>query len=172
MCLGNLKSIAEGRGDSVRPDHSAVTGPDVRLSALVERDRSTVFDAFADSAQLDHWSTGGVGRGIARVDPRPRGAFSFGWQDGPDHILEWERDRRIALRWPRPSGNLVLGFDFEEKASGTAIYFSATGFADGDTKEILHERGRWSDLLVCLKNFVEGGASGFVNRYDDQVRET
>jgi len=25
---------------------------------------------------------------------------------------------------------------------------------------------------VCLKNFVESGAAGFANHYDDQVRET
>ena len=171
MCLGNLKSVSEGRGDSVRPDHSPATASDVRLSALIEKDPSTVFDAFADPEQLDHWSTGGVGSGIARVDPRPAGAFSFGWREGPDHVFEWERNRRIALRWARPFGTLRVAFDFEEKASGTAVYFAATGFIEGDTKEILSQRGRWSDLLVCLKNFVEGGSSGFLNAYTDQVHE-
>src|SRR3989442_1499986 len=125
---------------------------------------------FALTAQLGHWSTGGIPRGIARVDPRTGGAFSFGWSEGPNGILEWRPGRRIVLRWPRESGDLALGFDFEEKASGTAIYFSMTGFAGNEQSEIVHQRGRWSDLLVCLKNFVESGTSGFLNAYADQIR--
>ncbi|TLZ89620.1 MAG: hypothetical protein E6K04_08055 [Methanobacteriota archaeon] len=77
MCLGNLKSIAEGRGDSVRPDHSPVSSPDVRLSALVEVAPSKVFDAFANPGHVAHWTTGGVPRQEARVEPRPGGACSF-----------------------------------------------------------------------------------------------
>ncbi len=170
MCLGNLKSVAEGRTDSVRPDHSPVSAADMRLSVLIEAKPAKVFDGFAESSQLDHWSTGGIPRGIARVDPRPGGTFSFGWPGGPDRVSEWKPERRIALEWSRESGNLALGFDFEEKASGTAIYFSVTGFAGNSGTEIVHQRGRWSDLLVCLKNFVESGTSGFLNSYTDQVR--
>ena len=170
MCLGNLKSVAEGRTDSVRPDHSPVTGTNLQLTVLIEAKPERVFGAFAESAQLDHWSTGGVPSGIARVDPRPGGAFSLGWSGGPNGILEWRPGRRIVLRWPRESGQLALGFDFEEKASGTAIYFSMTGFAGNRESEIVHQRGRWSDLLVCLKNFVESGTSGFLNAHADQIR--
>jgi hypothetical protein len=66
----------------------------------------------------------------------------------------------------------MIGFDFEEKASGTAVYFTATGFQSGDVDGVRRQRGRWSDRLVCLKNFVESGASGFANPYEEQVRET
>lgn len=172
MCLGNLKSIAEGRGDSVRPDHAPVTTNELRLTVLIEATPSKVFDAFADPRQLDDWSSGGMPIRIAVVTPHPGSAFSFGWPDGPDQVLEWIVDRRIALSWSRKSASLVLGFDFEEKASGTAIYFSATGFPAGDEAEIVRQRGRWSDLLVCLKNFLESGTSGFLNSYADQVRES
>ena len=172
MCLGNLKSITEGRGDSVRPDHSPVTGSELRLADLIEANPSKVFDAFLDPAQLDQWSTGGMPTRTARAEPRRGGAFSFGWSGGPDQVLEWEPNRRIALGWPRGSAHVVLGFEFEEKASGTAVYFSAIGFDPADTAGLVRQRGRWSDLLVCLKNFVESGASGFLNSYADQVRES
>lgn len=169
MCLGNLKSIAEGRGDSVRPDHSPATSEEIRLSALIETAPSKVFGAFVSPIDVAHWSTGGVSGQAARVDPRPAGEFSFGSADGLHRIQEWEPGRRIELRSSREPGR-ALQFDFEEKASGTAIYFLETGLPAGEPEAILRERGRWSDRLVCLKNFVEGGDSGFLNAYDEQVR--
>jgi uncharacterized protein YndB with AHSA1/START domain len=170
MCLGNLKSVAEGRTDSVRPDHSPVVAANLQVSVLIEANPAKVFDAFAQASQLDDWSTGGIPDGIARVDPRSGGGFSFGWPGGPNRIVEWKPDRRIVLDWPRESGHLALGFDFEEKASGTVIYFAMTGFVGNGGTDIVRQRGRWSDLLVCLKNFVESGTPGFLNAYADQVR--
>ena len=171
MCLGNLKSIAEGRGDSVRPDHSAVTDPDLKLSVLVEAAPARVFDAFADPKQLDHWSTGGMPTQRAHVDPNPRGQFSFGWPEkGPDHVLEWIPERRIALQSSQAPRHLRILFEFEQKSSGTAVYLSVVGFALVQTDEIVHERGRWSALLVSLKNLVESGDSGFAKVDEDQIQ--
>jgi len=171
MCLGNLKSIAEGRTDSVRPDHSPATGPELRLTVLIEAKPSAVFGAFADPAQLDHWSTGGLPRGAATVEARPGGTFSFGWDAGPMQVTEWKTDQHIALRWSRHTSGFVIKFDFEEKSSGTAIYFGLAGFAAEDTEDIVRQRGRWSELFVCLKNFLESGSSGFQNSYEDQIRK-
>src|SRR5947209_2443899 len=145
MCLGNLKSIAEGRTDSVRPDHSPVTGPELRLTVLIEAKPSAVFGAFADPTQLDHWSTGGLPRGTATVEPRPGGTYAFGWDAGAIHVTEWKTDQHIALRWSRRTSSFVIKFDFEEKASGTAIYFSLAGFVEGDAEDIRRQRGRWSE---------------------------
>ena len=170
-CLGNLKSISEGRSDSVRPDHAPVTSRELRLSNLIEVPPDRIFTAFTDPTQLDHWSTGGVPKGKARVDPEVGGPFSMGWDDGPDRILDLVEDRRIALRWPRSQGDLRVEFSLEPKSSGTAIYLLSTGYGEGEANENLYHRGGWSDLLVCLKNFLEGGDSGFANPYDAQVRE-
>ena len=170
MCLGNLKSIAEGRGDSVRPDHQPVAAPEVRLSALIEAPPPKVFAAFANPADLAHWMSGGTARGEARVEPRIGGEFGIESSEGVDRVEDWNPDRRIALRSSREPDR-TLRFEFEEKASGTAIYLLEQGFARDAVGEIPHHRGRWSDRLVCLKNFVESGSSGFLNAYEDQVRE-
>jgi len=130
-----------------------------------------VFGAFADPAQLDHWSTGGLPRGAATVEPRPGGTYSFGWDAGPMQVTEWKTDQHIALRWSRHTSGFVIKFDFEEKSSGTAIYFALAGFAAEDTEDIVRQRGRWSELFVCLKNFLESGSSGFQNSYEDQIRK-
>ena len=170
MCLGNLKSISEGRGDSVRPDHSPVVRPEVRLSVLIEARPARVFGALTESRELDDWSSGGVPIGEAAVDPKPGGRFSLGWANGPDRILEIEQDRSMVLHSAPPDADGRVSLELEEKASGTAIYVLATGYRDNDTRRILDDRGRWSELLVCLKNHVEGGHAGFLNRYAAQVR--
>lgn len=173
MCLGNLKSISEGRSDSVRPDHAPVTSRELRLSNLIEATPERVFAALTEPAQVDHWSTGGVPRGRARVDPRAGGAFAMGWGDvGPDRILAIDPGRRLVLRWPRDQGDLTIELNLEPKASGTAIYLVAAGYRDGEEARILSDRGGWGDLCVCLKNFIEGGDAGFANAFDAQVQES
>jgi|GEM_PF-2507428 len=172
MCLGNLKSIAEGRGDSVRPDHSPVTSPDVRLSVLIEAPPPKVFDAFARPEAVAHWSAGGALGREAHIEPRAGGAFSFGSGDGPDRVLDWRAGHHIGLGWSREPRDRKIEFDFEEKASGTAVYLIATGFQNDDVRGIRHARGGWSESLVSLKNFVESGSSGFTNAHGDQVRES
>jgi len=170
MCLGNLKSIAEGRTDSVRPDHSAVSTPELRLSALIEAASGRVFHALTDPAELDGWTTGGVPMKRASAELRPGGRLAFGRGEGPDQILEIEPGRRIVLRWPRSRGDLRVSLELEEKASGTAIYLVVAGYGDIGNPQILEDRGLWSDLFVCLKNQVESGHAGFLNAYEDQMR--
>jgi uncharacterized protein YndB with AHSA1/START domain len=148
-----------------------VTSSELRLSNLIEAPRDRVFRAITDAAEVDQWSTGGVPAGKARVEPRPDGAFSMGWNEGPDRVLRIEPERQLVLRWPRPQGDLRVTFDLEAKASGTAVYLTSIGYAKDESPRILHDRGGWSDLLVCLKNFIEGGEAGFANAYDAQVRD-
>jgi len=171
MCLGNLKSIAEGRGDTVRPDHTPVTSGDLRLSNLIEAPQERVFEALTDPAQVDHWSTGGVPQGRARIEPMPGGVFLLGGGEEPGRIEALEPGRGLRIRGTRPRGDLRVDLTLEAKASGTAVYLAVSGYGDGEEAEILRHRGRWSDLLVCLKNYVEGGDSGFRNAYEEQVRE-
>lgn len=172
MVLGNLKSISEGRTDSVRPDHSPVTAPEVRLSALIETTPDHVFEALTVGEHLDHWTNGGVPTGRAHAAPEVGGALSFGWDQGPDRFLAVDPGRGVALRWPRPGGDLRVEVNLEPKASGVALYLRSTGYRPEESLEILHHRGGWSTLLVCLKNFIEGGDAGFANRFADQVHET
>ncbi len=172
MCLGNLKSIAEGRSDSVRPDHTPVTTAELRLSNLIEAPADRVFAALVDPNQLDQWTTGGMPEGKTRVDPRVDGAFVPG-RGGPEgRIAALEPDRRLVLEWRGDGLAAQVELRLEPKASGTAAYLTKTGYPPGHEATILQDRGMWSDLLVCLKNFVEGGDAGFANPYDDQVRES
>lgn len=172
MCLGNLKSIAEGRSDSVRPDHTPVSPEELRLSNLIEASADRVFAALVDPGQLDHWTTGGVPQGRTRVEARVGGTFQPGRGGPPGRVVTLETDRRLVLEWPQGDSAARLELQLESKSSGTAMYLRKTGYPPGHEATVLQDRGMWSDLLVCLKNFVEGGDSGFANPYDEQVRET
>ena len=171
-CLGNLKSIAEGRSDSVRPDHAPVTAPELRLSNLIEAPADRVFAALTQADSMDHWTTGGVPEGRARVEPRVGGAFLPGRGPAPGRILELDPGQRLVLEWPHAQGAARIEIRLEPKASGTAVYLVKSGYPEGHEAAVLHDRGMWSDLLVCLKNFIEGGDAGFANPYEAQVRET
>ena len=172
MCLGNLKSIAEGRSDSVRPDHSPVTAAELRLSNLIEASADRVFAALLDPAQVDHWTTGGVPQGRTRIEPRAGGTFVPGRGGPPGRIVALEPDRGVVLEWPAAESPARVELRLEPKSSGTAVYLEKTGYPPGHEATVLRDRGMWSDLLVCLKNFVEGGDAGFANAYDAQVRES
>ena len=172
MCLGNLKSIAEGRSDSVRPDHAPAAGTELLLSNLIEAPADRVFEALTDERQLDRWTTGGVPRGESTFEARVGGSIVLGRGSPAGQIAALESDRRIAAEWPQAASKARLELSLEPKSSGTAIYLLKTGYPPGHEDVILHDRGVWSDLLVCLKNFVEGGDAGFGNAYEDQIRET
>ena len=171
VCLGNLKAIAEGRSDGVRPDHSPIELPEVRLATIVDAPRERVFAALTDPSQIDHWVTGGLPGGNVRLEPRPGGELSLGWERGPNRVLEIERDRRLVLGWPSEWGDLRIAFDLETKASGTAVYLTSRGYGPGRTHDVLLDRGGWSDHLTSLRNLVESGEAGFLNPYADQVRD-
>ncbi len=173
MCLGNLKSIAEGRSDSVRPDHAPVVGNELRLSNLIEAPQDALLHALTDPREVDAWSTGGVPRGRTSFGVPDQSAFFFTPGDGPTDISPGESNGGgVRLTWHRKGYELHGAVDLEPKASGTAIYVTARGYPAGSESAILRDRGRWSDLLVSLKNFLEAGDAGFASPYTDQVRET
>ncbi len=171
MCLGNLKSVAEGRSDSVRPDHTPVDPAVLRLSNLIEAPPERVFAAIMEPGPLDHWTTGGVPRGNARVEPRVGGAFLPGRDLGQGRIVELAPNERIVLEWSWHGVTLRIEILLEAKSSGTAVYLGTTGYHEGDAAAVVRDRGSWSDLLVCLKNYVEAGDSGFANAYEAQARD-
>jgi uncharacterized protein YndB with AHSA1/START domain len=112
-----------------------------------------------------------VPQGRTRIEPRVGGTFLPGRGGPPGRIVALETNERVILEWPQGGAAAQVELHLEPKASGTALYLSKTGYPPGHEATVLHDRGMWSDLLVCLKNFVEGGDAGFANAYDAQVRE-
>ncbi len=102
VCLGNLKAIAEGRDDSLRPDSSPVAGTGFRLNLLVTAPRERVSNALSDAGTLRAWTEAGD----PPVDPR---AFSLEEKSGDRTGLSFRREGpppmdplealRLRCRW-------------------------------------------------------------------------
>ena len=151
VCLGNLKAICEGRGDSLRPEYAPVSKPELRLAILLDVPPHAVFDALTDPDRLAAWATRGES---AQVDSRPGGRYVWGPRAAT--VLAVEPDRTLSLAWP---GTGAATWDLEPKAVGTGVYFRHEGLS-GDEQESRILRGWWSSLLVDLKNYVEAGEVG------------
>ncbi len=168
MCLGNLKAVAEGRGDSLRPDHYPVREPRIKLDVLLDVPRQRAFGALVSPAEFHLWAE--PSRHPA-VDPRIGGTFDLGWRDAePGRVVDFEPPNRLAVDWPHREGSTRVVFAFEEKSGDRcALHFVHEGFPPEEDPPVVPLRCRWSDRLVAMKNVVEAGDAGFTEPYDAQV---
>ncbi len=163
VCLGNLKAVAEARDDSLRPDSSPLREPRFTLDLIVGAPRSTAFAALMDPGPLTRWTETGM---PATVEPRVHGAYSFGWP-GPGRISALEPPGLLAVSFPAAGRELRATFRLEEKSGDrSGLYAVFEGFP---TDDALRSRGRWTALLVGLKNFLEAGQVGFTEPYAKQL---
>lgn len=171
MCLGNLKAVAEGRGDSFRPDHYPVREPRIKLDTVLDVPRQKAFAAITTPEEIGKWAEPDR---PPSVQARIGGAFDLGWRDlGAAKIASFEPPTRLAVDWPHGAQSTRIAFDLEEKSGDRcALHFVHEGFPIEEDPPIVPLRCRWSDRLVGMKNVVEAGESGFTEPYAAQVRET
>ncbi len=166
MCLGNLKAIAEGRGDSFRPDHYPVREPHIKLDTVLDVPREKAFAAVS-GPDVKTWAEL---EGDLLVEPRVGGRFDLGWS-GTATITAFEPPHRLAVDWPHADGMTHVSFTFEEKSGDRcALHFLHEDFPPEEDPPIVPLRCRWSDRLVGLKNLLEAGDPGFTEPYREQVR--
>ena len=163
VCLGNLKAICEGRGDSLRPEYAPIENEEIRLVILIDSAPGKVFEALATSEHLQRWATRG---GAADVDLRTGGRYA--WGATVASVLAVEPGRKLSLAWP---GTGAATWDLEPKATGTGVYFLHHGL-HGNGQSLRNLRGWWSSLFVDLKNYLEVGEVGFLEPYGDQRTES
>ncbi len=168
ICLGNLKAIAEARGDSLRPDSTPIREPKIRLDLLVDATPSKVFAALVEPATLRTWTEA---ERAPVVEPRLGGAYGFGWpSDGDGTIASYEPANVLSVVWPSNSGRTRGTFTLEEKGGNrTGLYFLHEGGPVDNPASAIRLRCRWSGLLVGLKNLLEAGETGFTQPYGREV---
>ncbi|HYS71498.1 MAG TPA: SRPBCC family protein [Thermoplasmata archaeon] len=165
MCLGNLKAIAENRGDAFRPDHYPVREPRIKLDTVLDVPREKAFAAIS-GPEVRAWA---ALDGDPVVEPRVGGKFELGWS-GAAKVAAFEPPRRLAVDWPHAEGMTHVSFAFEEKSGDRcALHFLHEDFPPEEDPPIVALRCRWSDRLVGLKNLVESGETGFTEPYAAQV---
>ncbi|MEN8376197.1 MAG: SRPBCC domain-containing protein [Gemmatimonadota bacterium] len=135
FALGNLAAYCAGHGAVMRPDFGD-PNPEVRLTTTIEAPPADVFRALIEPASLNRW----IARD-ATVEPRVGGRFDLGWaeaadipHDGPAmQILEFERDRLLAISWPDWRGDASVPpqrvtWILEPEGEGTLVTLIHSGF--------------------------------------------
>lgn len=166
LCLGNLKAIAEGRGDSLRPDPEPPREPRIALNLLLDVPRQRAFGALVDAADVRRWAEPAR---EPHVEALPGGGFDLGFGE-PGRIVAWEPWTRIEAHWPEGGHATHVSFRLEDKRGDRCgLSFAQEGFAPEGASEIVRLRCRWADRLVALKNVVEAGETGFTEGRDTQA---
>lgn len=98
VSLGNLREYLAAGRPALLPDYST-PGPEARVSIEINAPRERVWKALTDPAQMDKWLSK-----AAACDPRPGGAYSYGWEFedfdcGPRTIIEIDPPRRLLHDW-------------------------------------------------------------------------
>jgi len=157
LCLGNLKAIAEGREDSLRPDSYPVRDPEVKFDLLVNAPVARTFDALAQPGELDRWA----GKG-ATVEPIAGGQYALGWAGEDGRILRWDAPLSFECQWTVAGAPIVTSVWVEEKGpTRSSVHLRLRGWPPTDDRFAKVQRCLWSSRLVDLKNYLEAGETGF-----------
>src|SRR2546427_1502130 len=98
MCLGNLKAVTEGRGDSFRPDHYPVREPRIKLDTVLDVPIGAAFAAVSDAAKVRTWAEP---RREPIVEARAGGRVDLGWEGvTASQITRCQPPLRLAVDWP------------------------------------------------------------------------
>jgi uncharacterized protein YndB with AHSA1/START domain len=158
---GNLLAYLKGGAGVLLPDY-ADPSPSIRLAILIDAPRERVFKALLDPAILNRWIAGS-----AVVDPRPGGAYSYGWHykvgdrdvaGGPTKILELVENERLVTDWPDWRGNpdartTTITWLVESVGDQTRVTLIHAGFErSADISDYPHG---WSHFLGKLKTCVQ-----------------
>ena len=166
ICLGNLKAIAEGRSDSLRPDSSPPMEP-TKLDVLIDVPPRRVFEALVEPERLQRWA-GDSSPSI--VDPRVGGRYGMGGGGAPGTILAWEPATTLTVAWPPGGPAQRFTITLEEKSGGRCgLYSRHAGLSLDNPDALLRFRSRWTDCLVGLKNYLEAGETGFTEPRDAEI---
>jgi len=157
LCLGNLKAIAEGREDSLRPDSYPVPDSEMRFDLLVDAPVSRTFGALSEPAELDRWAGNG-----ATVELIVGGRYSLGWGGEDGRILRWDAGRAFECAWTVSGASITSSAWVEEKGPArTSVHLRLRGWPPTDERFAKERRCLWSSRLVDLKNYLEAGETGF-----------
>ena len=157
LCLGNLKAIAEGREDSLRPDSYPVRDPEMRFDLLVNAPVARTFDALTRPDELDRWAANG-----AMVEPTTGGRYSLGWDGEDGCLLRWDAPRAFEIEWTVAGASIVASTWVEEKGpTRSSVHLRLREWPVTDDRFAKGQRCLWSSRLVDLKNYLEAGETGF-----------
>jgi uncharacterized protein YndB with AHSA1/START domain len=152
VSLANLAAHSEGRQTMPPFDFSVPAQGDALLRTVIDVPADEVFASLLDPAQVDRWAGG-----KATIEPRVGGRYDFGWDHGPDRIVELEPDKVLAYTWRNPNGDgeTLVKWVLRSSRGSTYATLVHSGFADDALAESY--RQGWPGFLVEIKRILELG---------------
>ena len=153
VSLANLAGHAEGRQTMPPFDFSVPAQGDALVRTVIDAPPEEVFAALLDPSQVDKWAGG-----KAVIEPRVGGRYDFGWDHGPERIVEFDQDKALAYTWRHPnSPETLVRWALRSSRGSTYLTLVHSGFADDRVAEEL--RQGWPGFLVEIKRIHELGAA-------------
>ncbi len=159
LTVANLRAFLGGQ-ELVRVDFTD-PAPRVQLSVYIAAPRARVYAALMDPVLLNRWIAS-----QAIVDPRPGGAYSYGWTypvgdrqvaAGPTRILECIDNEMLATDWPDWRGDTTktptrVVWRLTDEGPGTRVTLLHEGFAQ--PVDVSDYPYGWRPYLASLKTLA------------------
>ena len=152
---------------------------DVTLIRFIRAPRERVFDAFVQAPLASRWMCPrGMSVPQAAFDARAGGRFRITMQTRDGRKLaaggayrEFERPKRLAYGWrwdsrSEPGIETTIAIDFIDRAAGTEIRMTHSGFPDAAMRDV-HEEGWGSSLNQLTDLLDERGQAATVVLFGD-----
>jgi uncharacterized protein YndB with AHSA1/START domain len=152
VSLANLVAYSEGKQTMPPFDFSVPAQGDALVRTVIDAPVEEVFASLLDPAEVNKWA-----RGQATVEKQVGGRYDFGWDHGPERIVELEPDKILAYTWRNPhgAGESLVRWSLRSSRGSAYITLVHSGFTDDRLAE--EYRQKWPGYLVELKRLVELG---------------
>ena len=153
VSLANLVAYSEGKQTMPPFDFSVPAQGDALVRTVIDTPVEEVYGSLLDPVQVSKWA-----RGQATVEPRVGGRYDFGWDHGPQRIVELEPDKVLAYSWRNPhgAGETLVRWSLRSSRGSTYLTLVHSGFSDDRLAE--EYRQGWPGYLVELKRLLELGS--------------
>jgi uncharacterized protein YndB with AHSA1/START domain len=152
VSLANLVAYSEGKQTMPPFDFSVPAQGDALVRTVIDAPVEEVFASLLDPAEVNKWAGG-----QATVEKHVGGRYDFGWDHGPERIVELEPDKVLAYTWRNPhgAGESVVRWSLRSSRGSAYLTLVHSGFTDDRLAE--EYRQKWPGYLVELKRLVELG---------------
>jgi uncharacterized protein YndB with AHSA1/START domain len=151
VSTANLVAHSEGVQTMPPFDFSVPAQGDALVRTVIDAPVEEVFAGLLDPATVTKWAGG-----PAVVEPELGGRYDFGWDHGPERIVELDQDKTLAYTWRyRDSPETVVRWSLRSSRGSTYLTLVHSGFADDALAEQF--RQGWPGFLVEIKRIHELG---------------
>ncbi|MFG0327196.1 MAG: SRPBCC domain-containing protein [Phycisphaerales bacterium JB037] len=164
LAAGNLDHFCRTGRAALLPDHSAGgrDGATVDLSIEIDAPAEAVWRGITEPGEIAKWlgSDPNLDSQI-RVDLRPGGVYSFGWEIGgapcgPQEILELEPRRRLVYSWRAHGKDITDRTEWLlEPLDADRTRLTVRQFATGSAREFSGYANGWGSFMLEFKRQLE-----------------